>query len=75
MGKVKVPGGGVEQAAKLLQSLSLEERDKILQEMKTKDPELAAQVERHLIGFIDLTYMTPKMLQEFFKRIKLDQLG
>ena len=75
MGKVKVPGGGVEQAAKLLQSLSSAEREKILEDMKTKDPQLAAQVEKYLISFSDLVYMTPKMLQDFLKKIKLSQLG
>lgn len=67
--------GGIDQAIDLLSSLSINERDKLLELISAKDPTMADVLRKGMITLEDLRFLSVKMLQEFLREITLDQLG
>lgn len=70
-----MPIKGMEQAIELLSSLKIEERERLLDLMSSKDPSTVAVLRNGLITLEDLRFLSVKMLQEFLREISLDQLG
>lgn len=67
--------GGLKEAAKLLQGLSGQQRERVLNEIRAQDPVMAEKIQREMVQFEDLQYLSIKMLQELLKEISLKTLG
>lgn len=67
--------GGIKSAVEMLQRLPAPERDKILAEIERKDPRVHEFIKKNLVTFNDLALLTPMMVRELMKEIKLDDLG
>ncbi|WP_044557522.1 FliG C-terminal domain-containing protein [Halobacteriovorax marinus] len=67
--------GGVREAAKILSALSMSERERILKDIASKDPQTAELLRKNLITFEDLKLMTVKMLAELLREIKIYDLA
>lgn len=67
--------GGVKEAAKLLSGLSRSAREKVLDLISKKDPAMAMKLHKSIYGFEDLQYLTPLMLIELLREIKISDLG
>lgn len=67
--------GGVQEAAKLLAGLSRSAREKILELISKKDPAMAMKLHKSIYTFEDLQYLTPIMLIELLREIKISDLG
>ncbi|WP_417336657.1 FliG C-terminal domain-containing protein [Halobacteriovorax marinus] len=67
--------GGVREAAKILSALSISERERILKDIASKDPQTAELLRKNLITFEDLKLMTVKMLAELLREIKIYDLA
>lgn len=66
---------GFQVAIEMLQRLDPRSRDKILSDIKSKDERTFAILKNNMIVFNDLVYLTPKMVMELMREIKLDDLG
>lgn len=73
--KVKVPGGGVEGAAKLLSQLDSSHSKRLLDQIASSDPEMAQALQDNLVDFEDLRFLTVDMMRELLKEISLRDLG
>ncbi len=67
--------GGLKEAAKLLAGLDAKGRKGVLQKIAEKDPKMAEALEKNIIQFEDLKYMTLSMLQDLMKEVQRDDLG
>jgi flagellar motor switch protein FliG len=67
--------GGIKEAAKLLAGLSLSAREKILDIISKKDPVMAQVLHKSLYSFEDLQYLTPVMLIELLREVKVADMG
>jgi flagellar motor switch protein FliG len=67
--------GGVQEAAKLLAGLSRSAREKILELISKKDPAMAMKLHKSIYTFEDLQYLTPIMVIELLREIKIADLG
>lgn len=67
--------GGVKEAAKMLAGLSRSAREKILEIISKKDPRMAEALHKSMYTFEDLQYLTPIMLIELLREIKISDLG
>ena len=67
--------GGVKEAAKMLAGLSRSAREKILEIISKKDPRMADALHKSMYTFEDLQYLTPIMLIELLREIKIPDLG
>ena len=67
--------GGIKEAAKLLAGLSKSGREKILEIISKKDPNMAIILNENLYSFEDLKLLTPVMLIELLRSIKVHDLG
>ncbi len=67
--------GGAKEAAKILQALDPQHRERLFQLIQAKDPKMAQLLEEYLITLDDLQYMTPKMLSEFLREVEMIDLG
>lgn len=67
--------GGVKEAAKMLQALGPAAAKKLLEDIRQKDPQMAAQLENNLISMEDLQYLTPAMLVGLLRDINLETFG
>ena len=67
--------GGVKEAAKMLQGLGPAAAKKLLEDIRSKDPQMAAQLENNLISMEDLQYLTPAMLVGLLRDIDLEIFG
>ena len=67
--------GGPKEAAKALQLMPRDQRIKVIELMKQKDPTLTAVLEELLVTFEDLKLLTGKMLVEFLREIDIRDLG
>lgn len=67
--------GGVKEAAKMLAGLSKSAREKVLELISKKDPKMAETLHKSMYTFDDLQYLTPMMLIELLRDIKMDDLG
>jgi flagellar motor switch protein FliG len=67
--------GGVKEAAKMLAALAPAAQKSLLEEIKKKDPAMAAKLEDNLISMEDLQYLTPSMLVGLLRDIDLEKFG
>lgn len=67
--------GGVEEAAKMLMGLGPAAANKLLEEIRKKDPEMALKLEESLVRMEDLQYLTPSMLVGLLRDIPLETFG
>ena len=66
---------GIKEAAKMLAGLDLQQREKILELIVKKDPQMAEVLRKNIVTLEDLKFATVKMLQEFLREISLQDLG
>ena len=67
--------GGVKAAAKMLAGLSKATREKILETISKKDPIMAEELHKSIYTFDDLQYLTPMMMIELLRSIKVSDMG
>jgi flagellar motor switch protein FliG len=67
--------GGVKEAAKMLAGLSRTAREKVLDIISKKDPQMAQVLHKSMYTFEDLQYLTPLMLMELLREIKISDMG
>lgn len=67
--------GGVKEAAKMLAGLSRSAREKVLEIISKKDPVMAQTLHKSMYTFEDLQYLTPVMLIELLREIKIADMG
>lgn len=67
--------GGVKEAAKMLAGLSKSAREKVLELISKKDPRMAEALHKSMYTFDDLQFLTPVMLQELMREIKVADMG
>lgn len=72
MGQFKA---GIKEAAKILAGLDFQQREKILELIVQKSPEMAETLRQNLVSIEDLQYATVKMLQEFLKEVSIGDIG
>jgi flagellar motor switch protein FliG len=67
--------GGVKEAAKMLAGLSKSAREKVLELISKKDPRMAEALHKSMYTFDDLQFLTPVMLIELMREIKVSDMG
>lgn len=67
--------GGIKAAAKMLAGLSKSAREKVLESISKKDPKMAMALHKSMYTFDDLQYLTPMMLIELLRGIKIPDMG
>lgn len=67
--------GGVKEAAKMLAGLSRVAREKVLDIISKKDPNMAQALHKSMYTFEDLQYLTPMMLIELMRSLKIPDMG
>ena len=67
--------GGIKEAAKMLAGLSKAAREKVLETIFKKDPKMAEALHKSMYTFDDLQYLTPVMLIELMRSIKVSDMG
>ncbi|MBP9680823.1 MAG: hypothetical protein KBD76_05425 [Bacteriovorax sp.] len=67
--------GGVKEAAKMLAGLSRAAREKVLEIISKKDPQMAMALHKNMHSFEDLKYLTQVMLIELLREIKIGDMG
>ena len=67
--------GGVKEAAKMLAGLSKSAREKVLELISKKDPAMARHLHQSMYSFEDLRYLTPLMIIELMREIKIADMG
>lgn len=67
--------GGVKAAAQMLAGLKGAERERLLKIIADKNPEMAQTLRENLVSFEDLIHITPKMLVDFLRQVKVDELA
>lgn len=67
--------GGVKEAAKMLAGLSRSAREKVLDIISKKDPRMAEVLHKSMYTFDDLQFLTPVMLIELLREIKIADMG
>ena len=67
--------GGVKEAAKLLAGLSKTAREKVLDIISKKDPQMAKNLHKSMYSFDDLQFLTPMMLVELMRSVKVSDMG
>jgi flagellar motor switch protein FliG len=67
--------GGIKAAAKMLAGLSKAARDKVLDTILQKDPQMAHALHKSMYTFDDLQFLTPLMLLELMRAIKVKDMG
>lgn len=67
--------GGLKEAARMLAGLSKAAREKVLETISKKDPKMAEALHKSMYTFEDLKYLTPVMLIELLREIKISDMG
>ncbi len=67
--------GGVKAAAQMLAGLKGAERERLLKIIADKNPEMAQTLRENLVSFEDLIHITPKMLVDFLRQVKTEDLA
>lgn len=67
--------GGIKAAAKMLAGLSKSAREKVLETISKKDPRMAEALHKSMYTFDDLRYLTPMMMIELLRSIKVADMG
>lgn len=67
--------GGVKEAARMLAGLTREAREKVLEIISKKDPAMAQTLHKSMYTFEDLKFLTPLMLIELLRDVKVADMG
>lgn len=67
--------GGVEEAARMLMGLGPSAAQKLLEEIRVKDPSMAQKLEESMIRMEDLQHLTPSMLVGLLRDVPLETFG
>ena len=67
--------GGVKEAAKMLMALGPAAQRKLMEEIRARDPKMAALLDQNLISMDDLQYLTPSMLVGLLRDVNLEEFG
>ena len=67
--------GGVKEAARMLAGLSKAAREKVFEIISKKDPQMAQTLHQNMYCFDDLRFLTPLMVIELMRSIKLGDMG
>jgi flagellar motor switch protein FliG len=67
--------GGVKEAAKMLAGLSKAAREKVLELISKQDPKMAEKLHKSMYTFEDLQFLTPLMMVELMRSIKVSDMG
>lgn len=67
--------GGLEAAAKMLAGLDPQSQERILQDIATKNPQMAQALRESMVTFDDLQFLSVKMLQELLREIDIKDLA
>ncbi len=66
---------GVKEAAKLLAGLSRDARQKVLEFISKKDPQMAEDLNKSMYTFEDLRFLSPLMLIELLREVNINDMG
>ena len=66
---------GIKEAANILAGLPLENRKKVIEHMRKQNSEMTENILSELVIFEDLLYLTPSMIGDLLKEIKIDDLA
>ncbi len=66
---------GFAEARKLLEGMSPQEQSKILETIANNDPELADKLQKAMVTFEDLKYLTPEMMRVLLQGVTPEDLG
>lgn len=67
--------GGVKEAAKMLMGLGPKAQKTLLEDIRKRDPKMAALLEENLVSMEDLEHLTPTMLVGLLRDVKLEAFG
>jgi flagellar motor switch protein FliG len=67
--------GGVEEAAKMIMGLGPAAGKAVLDDIRKRDPKMAALIEKNLVSMNDLQYLTPSMLVGLLRDLNLENFG
>lgn len=67
--------GGVKAAAKMLAGLTKNIREKILRDMRARDPKMAELINEQIFSFEDLIHLTPTMVIDLLRSVKIKDLA
>lgn len=67
--------GGVKAAAQMLAGLKGAERERLLKIISDKNPEMAQTLRENLVSFEDLIHITPKMMVDFLRQVKVEDFA
>lgn len=67
--------GGLEAAAKMLAGLDPQAQERILQDIASKNPQMAQALRESMVTFDDLQFLSVKMLQELLREISIKDLA
>lgn len=67
--------GGVKEAAKMLMGLGPKAQKALLDDIRKKDPKMAALLEENLVQMEDLQHLTPTMLVGLLRDLNLEKFG
>jgi flagellar motor switch protein FliG len=67
--------GGVDEAVKMLQGLGASEAKNLLNEIRKKDPRIAALIEERMIKLEDLAYCSAAQLVGLLRDVNLEEFG
>ena len=63
---------GPDEAAAILNALGEEAKNRIMDDIEKRDPNMAKLIDEKLVSLNDLVHMTPKMIMDFLREVKLD---
>lgn len=66
---------GVNIAAKMLSGLDTQSQKRVIELMAKKDPKLTELIQQNMVRIDDLNTMTVSMIQDLFKKIKIDKFS
>lgn len=67
--------GGVKEAAKMLMGLGPKAQKALLEDIRKRDPKMAALLDENLVSMEDLIYLTPSMLVGLLRDVNLETFG
>lgn len=67
--------GGVEEAAKMLQGLGSAQAKILLEDIRKRDPQMAAKLEKNMVKIEDLEFCSPAQLVGLLRDVNLEKFG
>jgi flagellar motor switch protein FliG len=67
--------GGLKAAVEMLQRLPAQDREKILSDIQKKDPRVHEYLQKNMVTFPDLIYLTSQMIRDLLRDVSLEDLG